>query len=195
MKAKKSGCGPKALIIVGVIVVVIAILGVVIGSHGSSSNTGTLSSSNNNTGNSTISAPAPTTASNQHFKVGDTVTVGNSWKVVVNSITADDGGQYSALKSGDTYVIVDVSLTNLTSSEQTASSLLMFTLKDSTGQKYDESIDTNVNGSTPDGKVAAGDTLRGIIAYEVPASQKSFTLAFAPDLTSSGQTIWDLSLS
>lgn len=113
---------------------------------------------------------------------------------MVNSVTTDDGGQYSGLKSGDTYLVVDVSLTNLSSTEQTVSSLLSFTLQDSTGQKYNETFDTNINSATIDGKVEAGSPLRGVIIYEVPASMKVFTFSFAPDITASGQTVWDLSL-
>jgi hypothetical protein len=70
--------------------------------------------------------------------------------------------------------------------------LLLFTLKDSTGQKYDESLSAGV--TTPDGTLTAGDVLRGQIAYEVPTSMHSFTLDFQADFTSSGATIWDLSV-
>jgi hypothetical protein len=115
------------------------------------------------------STPATTQAPAKHFKIKDTV------------------------KVGDTYLVVNISLTNLSNQEQSISSALNFTLQDSTGQKYDESIDTNA-GATPDGKVAAGSPLRGSVAYEVPSSTKKFTLSFAPDITSSGQSIWDLSL-
>lgn len=148
--------------------------------------------SDTNTGKS--STPGATTQTASHFKVGDTVAVGNTWKVVVNGVATDDGGQFSTLKAGDTYVLVDISLTNRSSTEQNVSSLLEFTFKDSTGLKYDEGIDTNASGSSPNGKVAAADTLRGTIAYEVPATQKAFTLSFTPDITSSGQTIWDLAI-
>jgi hypothetical protein len=156
---------------------------------GGSDNTGTKA----NSGNSTTSSTSDTKPA-QHFKVGDTVKVGDTWQVVVNSVKTDDGGQYSGLKSGDTYLVVDISLTNLSSKEQTVSSALSFTLQDSTGQKYNESIDGNA-GATLDGKVSAGSPLRGIIAYEVPSSVKSFVLNFAPDIVSSGQTTWDLTVS
>jgi len=163
----------------------LALLAVVFAACGtSSSNTGTIATS----------TPGATATQATHFKVGDTVTVGNVWKVVVNSITTDNGGSYSSLKSGDIYAVIDISMTNVSSSEQTVSSLLMFTFKDSTGQKYNESFDPNVNGASPNGKVATGDTLRGLLVYEVPEAQKHFTLAFAPNITASGQTIWDLSL-
>lgn len=150
---------------------------------GESSNTGTASTSNSTN----------KSAASQHFKPGDTVKVGSDWQVVVNSVKTDDGGQYSALKSGDIYLVVDISLTNLSSKEQTVSSALSFTLQDSTGQKYNESIDGNA-GATLDGKVSAGSPLKGVIAYEVPSSVKSFTFNFAPDIVSSGQTTWDLSV-
>ena len=149
---------------------------------GASTNTGTT------TGNTT---PAATPGA--HFKVGDTVTVGSTWKAVVNSVKTDDGGQYSALKPGNTYLVVDISLTNLSDKEQNVSSALNFTLQDSTGQKYTESIDPNA-GATLDGKVSVGSPLRGVIAYEVPSSTKSFVLNFVPDITGTGQTTWDLSL-
>lgn len=83
-----------------------------------------------------------------------------------------------------------MTLKNTSSKEQDLSSILQFTLKDSTGQKYDETVVSNA--TPPDGKLAAGDTVRGQLAYEVPASMHDFTLAFEADITSSGQTIWDL---
>ncbi len=153
----------------------------------SSNNTGTATSSNSKQANA--QAPAPT----QHFKVGDTVKVGTTWQAVVNSVKTDDGGQYSALKSGDVYLLVDLSLTNLSNQEQSVSSELNFTLQDATGQKYNESIDSNA-GATLDGKVEVGQPLRGIIAFEVPSSVKNFILHFSPDITSGGQTTWDLSV-
>jgi hypothetical protein len=168
-----------------IVLVVIIIIAAAAGSHGSSPNAGTTTGTNSNPTTSTTS---------QHFKVGDAVTVGSTWKAVVNSVKTDDGGQFSsALKAGDTYLVVNISLTNLSSQEQNVSSELNFTLQDSTGQKYTEGIDPNA-GATLDGKVSAGSPLRGVIVYEVSASMKSFVLNFAPDLISSGQTTWDLNL-
>jgi Domain of unknown function (DUF4352) len=85
---------------------------------------------------------------------------------------------------------VDVSIKNVSSKEQNISSLLQFTLKDATGQKYDQ---TFISGATsPDGKVEAGDVIRGQIPYETPKAQHTYTFAFEADIISSGQTIWDL---
>lgn len=147
----------------------------------------------NNTGTATSNSSKTDTKPAQHFKVGETVKVGDTWQAIVNGAKTDDGGQYSALKSGDTYLVVDVSLTNLSNKEQNVSSILNFTLQDSTGQKYNETIDANA-GASLDGKVSAGSPLRGSLAFEVPASIHQFVLNFAPDFVGSGQTTWDLSI-
>lgn len=151
----------------------------------STANTGTKSS-----GSSSSTQSSGSKSGSQHFKVGDQVNVGNTYTVTVNSVKTSAGDDITQPKAGNTFLIVDVTLKNTSSTEQNLSSLLQFTLKDSTGQKYDETI---VTGATsPDGKLAAGDVLRGQLAYEVPSSMHDFTLAFEADITSSGQTIWDL---
>ncbi|MEO8974052.1 MAG: DUF4352 domain-containing protein [Ktedonobacteraceae bacterium] len=67
------------------------------------------------------------------------------------------------------------------------------TLQDTTGQKYDLTIDTDA-GSTLDGAVAVGSPLKGAIAYEVPKTVKSFTFGFQNDITSSDQSIWNIAV-
>ena len=167
------------LSLLGVLALVIIACGVSSANAGTSvgtsgSNTQTTSSSN----------------SSKHFKVGDQVKVGDTFVVTVNSFKTSSGDEFDKPKSGNTFVVVDVSIKNVSSQEQDLSSLLQFTLKDSTGQKYTE---TFISGATPpDGKLAAGDIVKGQIPYEVSASQHDFTLAFEADITSGGQTIWDL---
>jgi hypothetical protein len=178
----------KLWLILGIVVGAVVLCGVIgaVAANSGKSNTGTaISSSSGSTTNNT--------QPQQHFKVGDTVKVGTTWQAVVNSVKTDDGGQYSTLKSGDTYLVADISLTNLSNQEQNVSSLAQFTLQDTTGQKYDESIDPNA-GASLDGKVEAGQPLRGIIAWEVPQAQHGYTLNFVPDLVSSGETTWDVSV-
>ena len=151
----------------------------------SSANAGT---SVGTSGNSTTTGGSSN--SNKHFKVGDQVKVGDTFIVTVNSFKTNPGDDIFKPKSGNKFVVVDVTLKNVSSKEQDVSSVLQFTLKDSTGQKYDETIISNI--TPPDGKLAAGDLVKGQIAYEVSASQHDFTLAFEADIISSGQTIWDL---
>lgn len=170
----------KSIVVLGVLSAALAV-----GACGSATaNTGTKTSAN---GSSTQSGAK---SGNQHFKVGDQVNVGNTYTVTVNSVKTSSGSDISQPQAGNTFLIIDVTLKNTSAQEQDLSSLLQFTLKDSTGQKYDQSL--TAGGTPPDGKIAAGDQARGQIAYEVPASAHDFTLAFEADITSSGQTIWDL---
>ena len=155
---------------------------VIMACGGSSANAGTsVGTSGNNSSSSN---------SSKHFKVGDQVKVGDTFIATVNSFKTNPGDDIFKPKSGNKFVVVDVTLKNVGSKEQDISSLLQFTLKDATGQKYDETIISNV--TPPDGKLAAGDIIKGQIAYEVAASQHDFTFAFEADIISSGQTVWDL---
>lgn len=135
----------------------------------------------------TTPTPAP---AQKHFKITDTVKVGDTWQLNINSVKSSPGQDFSTPKSGNVFLLIDVTLKNLSSQEQNVSSLLMFHLKDDTGQTYTEAI-TGFTTS-PNGKLEAGGLLRGTIAYEVPAAQKAFTLAFEASLIDSGQTIFDI---
>ncbi len=160
----------------------LAVGGAVLACGSSSANAGSLTN-----GSSSASSSAT------HFKVGDQVKVGDTWVVTVNSAKLHGPTEIDQPKAGDTYLVIDITFKNVSSQEQNLSSLLQLSLKDSTGQTYDETIVSFVSGS-PDGKVAAGDLLRGQVVYEVPQAQKSFTLAFESDITSGGQTIWDINI-
>lgn len=167
-------------IALGVLILAAALL-----ACGAADNTGTLASSS--TANT-----APTQAPAKHFKPGDQVNIGTSWQVIVNTVKTSQGDGIITPKSGNQYLLIDVSLKNISDKEEVASSIGQWALRDTTGQQYTETIVTG--STTPDGKVEAGSPLRGVLAYEVPMSTKSYTLAFQSDLISSGQTIWDIAL-
>lgn len=150
-------------------------------------------SSTDNAGSTTTSSTGASSSTSQHFKVGDQVKVGSTWVVTINSVQTHGPTEMDQPKSGDTYLVVDATFKNVSSSEQNLSTLLQLSLKDATGQKYDETITTFAK-SSPDGKVAAGDVARGDVVYEVPSAQKSFTLAFESDIVSSGQVVWDVNV-
>lgn len=131
----------------------------------------------------------------QHFKVGDRVNVGGTWQVVVNSVKTNTCFGFSTPKSGYVYLEIDVTLTNISGIEQHTSSMMDWYLADRTGQKYNEESSISGGPLSPNGNVEAGSPMRGTLSYEVPSTQKSFTLAFKPDLFAPGQTTWDISVS
>ncbi len=154
--------------------------------------------STNNAGTATDNSKPPngntSTSSNttpHHFKVGQQVKVGDTWNVTLDSVKTSPGSQYIKPKGGNVYLLVTISMKNASNQEQNVSSLANFSLQDSSGQKYTETIDPDA-GTAPDGKVEAGSPIKGTLVYEVPTSMHLFTFSFAPDMTSSGQTIWDI---
>jgi flagellar basal body-associated protein FliL len=176
-------------IVLGVLaIVVLGCIGVVaLATSASKTTTNTIATTIATSIPTSASTPAP---SGQHFKVGQTVKVGDTWQVTVNSAKTSQGDEFTTPTAGNTFVIVDVSLKNLSSTEQNISSALNFSLQDSTGQKYTEII---LSGKTPpDGKVEAGSLLRGQLSYEVPTNQKALTFNFEANIISGGQTVWDL---
>lgn len=164
------------------------ILGALIACGSTDNNTGTAV---NNTGDST---PQATQATAAHFKVGQVVKVGDTWEVTVNSAKKSQGDDFSKPDAGNMFVIVNVTVKNISNQEQDISSLANFSFKAADGTQGQTAILTSGVSPSPDGKVAAGDKVKGDLVYQVPASQKQFTLAFESDILSSGQTIWDINL-
>ena len=150
-------------------------------------------SSSDNAGSTTSGSTSSSSSSAKHFKVGDQVKVGDTWVVTVNSAQKHAATDMDQPKSGDTYLVVNVTLKNVSTSEQNLSSLLQFSLKDASGQSYTETITTFAK-QPPDGKVEAGSVSSGDMVFEIPTAQKSYTLAFQSDVVSGGETIWDISL-
>ncbi|HEY7127688.1 MAG TPA: DUF4352 domain-containing protein [Ktedonobacterales bacterium] len=137
------------------------------------------------------SAPAATPLPGHHG-VGEQVAVGTTWMVTVNGVKTSKGGSFSTPDAGNIYLVVDVTVTNVSSEKQPVSSLLSFTLKDTAGKEYDESIAPDV-GKPPDGDVEANNQLKGQLVYEVPTDQKLFNLTFISDLLGTDMAVWDLS--
>lgn len=194
---KKKHTGRNVLIVVIALIVALAACGGIIAavSNGAKSNTGTTSPpSSSSTQVTTQATSAPAQTGSQTFKIGQVVTVGNTWQITVLSATTSSGGEFNTLqKPSDVYLLVAVSMKNISGQEQDVSSLIQWGLKDSAGQTYNETIDPNAP-ATPDGKVEAGSMLKGTIAYEVPKSMKSFTLSFQNDITSTGEILWAITV-
>lgn len=172
-------------IIIGLVVMLIVVVAVAsAGSH--------------NTGGST---PASTTQANQNqparaaqaaggHHAGEAVTL-SGWTVTVNSVKRNAGdGQFNIPKAGNVYLFIDVTVLNNTGQSQAVSSLLQFSLKDSTGQSYNEALDSAAP-SAPDGTVTNGGRVRGTLVYEVPQSMHIWEFDFQPDF-GTDQAVWSL---
>lgn len=190
-KKRGRGC------LIGGIVVVVVVLAIVItavATNGGKASTNTGNTSSSSQSASTSEQPTTSTSSGPAtFKVGQSTTL-DGWTAVVNGTKTDKGdGEISVPKAGNIYFEVSVTLTNTSSKNQTASSLVFWTLKDTNGQAYTETIVTNAP-RPPDGAVAAGSKLTGTLTYEIPISLKNVEIDFHPDLTSTDLAIWNLTV-
>ena len=152
-------------------------------------------SSDTNTGTKAGTAStqaAVQTPTAQKFKQGDVVKVGDTWQVTINSFkTFTSDNQFEQPKDGYMFVDVNVSIKNVSNKEDTTNPY-EFSLRGGTdGTKYDSAI---VDVTSASGKIEPGDQQTGDLAYEVKASEKTFILSFEPNMLSSGQTQWELSL-
>lgn len=134
------------------------------------------------------SAAQPTSAAQQTYKVGDLVAIGD-WQIKINSVTYPQGSNFSKPDAGKKFVLVDLSVQNPTTESRPISSLAQMKLKDASGQQYqlDLIAVTAAKGTPPDGQVAAGETIRGQVGYQVPQDASGLTFVFEPDLLGNGK--------
>lgn len=118
-------------------------------------------------------APAPGT---QHFMVGQIVKDGD-WQITITSVKTSQGQDFDTPKAGRIFLLIDVTLQNISNATQPVSSLAMFTLRDSAGQEYTETI-LSSGSAAPNGQADAGQQIKGTLPYEVPITQHQFLLAF-----------------
>ena len=171
------------LILGGVLIVFVLFCGgfALFSPHTSTATTSTTTSSTQNTpASSNKSNSSSSNTSSGTYKVGQSATSGD-WKVTVESVSTSAGDDLDTPKSGDQYLLIKVSETYTGSDQGNASSLLQFTLRDTNGQSYTETILAS-GATSPDGTVASGSKVAGTLAYEVPTATKDFQLSYEGSL-------------
>jgi hypothetical protein len=170
------GCGIMAAFAIGIVVLAFLI------SAGRQSSTTQQQFATQPTSQPTI-APTQTI-----FKAGDTAS-NTRWSVTVNSVKEVTSGPYTQPGAGNIFLVVDVTTQNLSSSPQLVSSGASFTLKDTTGQVYNEKV-TGIGVPPDNPALQPNDKLRGQISYEVPKSLRDFTFQFQGSLLDASVATW-----
>jgi hypothetical protein len=125
------------------------------------------------------------------FKVGQQVKVGD-FTVVVHKVTYPYSNEEDQPDAGKSYLLLDVEVTNNSGKAQDFSSGLQFGLKDGSNNTYNETIVVGADGNAPDGSIAAGTSLRGPVAFQIPAGDKGLKFSFMGDVVSGDLTYIDL---
>lgn len=129
----------------------------------------------------------------QTFKTGDRIALGD-WQFVVHKVTdpLKPTNEFITPKSGNRWLAVDLEVKNKGTKTEPFSTILALELKDSQNKLYDVAITGEDSVKQPDGDVAAGESRRGTVVYEVPTAAKGFTLAFKPDMFGGSKATVDL---
>jgi len=154
----------------------------------STSNTGTIVATTSTPleGNTPTSTPTPI----GHFKVGQTVSVGNIWEITLTSVKTDRGNFAKPQKPGDTFLIIEIAAKNISTAEQYINDA-NFSLRDLNGVTYQAGFDDNATDFLG-GKVEAGQPLKGSAVFEIPTAIHAYILLFEVSQLQTGQTIWDI---
>jgi len=128
------------------------------------------------------------------YAVGETASTGD-FEVTVYGFEnpQPSGNEFVTARPGWHYVSVDVEITNPDSEDQQSfSSLFGFHLLDGENRQYDEDLfDAGLEPGAPGGEIAAGQSVRGFVAFEVPDGTSGLKLRVQGSLTASG-AVFDL---
>ncbi|TMC23473.1 MAG: DUF4352 domain-containing protein [Chloroflexi bacterium] len=137
---------------------------------------------------------------NGHFKIGDNVTIGNLWKITVTSVEAHSKNLGMQASAGHEFLVINVSLTNISTQTSTLMTSPQFTLTDLQNVSYHDTLITvpPPPAVAQNGNVPAGATVQGPLTYkEIPMSVSQFTLSFKTDWKNydpSQVTVWDITV-
>ena len=184
----------KLRIILGIVVTLVAIVGVVVSGH-------------NNTPHQTKSLPVSAKQQHQATQVvmtpipqptlviqaiGKAVVVDSIWTITLNSARTSMGDAFSTPGAGDVYLVVDLTVKNTSRHFQDMLSGNQIVVKDSTGHQYRETITDFA--TPPDGTIKPGGSQRGQLAYEIPATMHTFSYFFQADTNGTDLTEWVLTV-
>ena len=124
----------------------------------------------------------------QTYNVGDVIAMGTT-NITINEVLYPAGDQFNQPNAGFKFLVVDITIENLSATAISVSTLLQMSVKDSSSQKYDVDLMASVasGGTTPDGELAPGEKLRGQVGFQVPANATGLVFVFDADVWGSGK--------
>jgi hypothetical protein len=124
----------------------------------------------------------------QTYNVGDVIAMGTT-NITVNEVLYPIGDEFNKPNAGFKFLVVDLTIENLSTTAISVSTLLQMSVKDSSSQKYDVDFMASVasGGSSPDGEIAPGEKLRGQVGFQVPVDATGLVFVFDADVWGSGK--------
>lgn len=177
--------------------IALAVIGAACASKSSSGTTGTTVASGPTSPSTLGTTKAPVTTAapkSSTYTVGQTAKTGG-FNVTVYAIKdpQPSTNQFLTPKTGNHFVSIDVQVNNPGKDQQTFSSLAGFHLQDSANRQYDEDITgAGVTPGPPEGQIAAGQSVRGFVVFEIPDGTTGLKFRAQGNFTAAG-AVWQLS--
>ena len=170
--------------------ILIGVIAAIAGGKGAGTSGGTTSGTSSSSGSSTTSGSSSPQAS-----VGTPVRDGK-FQFTITKVTHAKSVGNAAAGLGDTaqgrYTILHVTVTNIGSQAQTLDDSAQF-VYDASGRKYDASsnadFDLNSSGAVFLNDINPGNTVRGLIAFDMPAGVRAVKAELHDSVFSGGVTV------
>jgi len=142
-----------------------------------------------------VEAPAALTSGDapQAYAVGERITVGDL-TLIVNGVSTPEGSQFAQPADGQRFIVVDLSITNTGSQAANVSTMLQMKLKDSAERQYnlDLMATTAAGGAAPEGELAPGETVRGLVGFQLPVDASGLRFSFDGNIFGAGKVFVQL---
>lgn len=123
-------------------------------------------------------APDPTAAPSTIGKVGERLDAGGVTLTVMGVEKVKEIGTFQKAKDGKMYLLVEV-LLETTGRDEAPYNPIYFKVKDADGFEHNVMI-SMADNTLKSGKLAAGEKVRGVVAFEVPEQAAGLVLSYEP---------------
>ena len=165
-----------------IVLVIIIVIGI-IGSGGEEDTPQKVAEEVTQTTSNTEEVVTVDESTEEFFYMGDVVET-NKVRAIITGAERSEGSDFNKPADGHEFIIVNMTIENISDEEINVSSLLSF-------DAYVDDVVLNENfgammeaGQTMDGTIAPGKKLVGSLGYEVPKDWKTLEIHFEPD-------VWD----
>jgi len=128
----------------------------------------------------TTAAPVePTAATAQIANVGDRIEQGGVAFTVTKAERNDKPSQFAVAKEGNTFIVAEVLIENVSSADKIMYNPFFAKLKDADGFEYQ--IAFGADQALSNGELAKGEKARGNLLFEVKKTAKGLVLSYQPN--------------
>lgn len=122
-------------------------------------------------------APTPTPTPRSAFKIGETVTYQDGWKVTVTKFEEQPAARFSSPKPGMRFVAVILKFEN-GSTKPVSPNPFYFKLQDGAGVRRTASFFTDRGDSLSSSELAPGAMVAGSLVFEAPVGDSKLSLIY-----------------